>query len=99
LQIREGLFNEDELRELEQGFSVSETSNSEDDDINSSLPSSRGLNSLYLGGVQSAAPGRARLSMGGVHDPVEAKVRFEQHKLALEGEVSQVKSRYMKKLS
>ncbi len=37
--------------------------------------------------------------MGGVHDPVEAKVRFEQHKLALEGEVSQVKSRYMKKLS
>ena len=95
------MFNEDELRELENGFSVSETSNSEMDD--QSTPSSRGynshrhsealgFNSLYIGG--SAAGGRAKMS-----NAADAKVRFEQHKLAMEGEVSSVKSRYLKKLS
>lgn len=79
---------------------MSETSNSEMDE--QSTPSSRGynshrhsealgFNSLYIGG--SAVGGRAKMSNA------DAKVRFEQHKIAMEGEVSSVKSRYIKKLS
>lgn len=71
--------------------------------MNTSVPSSRlgglnsqrhsqgdalGFNSLYIGGGQSvAAGGRARHSVA-AHDQFDSKVRFEQHKLALEGEVS-----------
>jgi hypothetical protein len=43
LNIREGLFTEDEIRELENGYSVSESSESHHDDIQSSVPSSRSL--------------------------------------------------------
>jgi hypothetical protein len=108
------------MRELEAGFSVSETSEDGgiggDDDINSSgAPSSRhgGFNSVrqspdILGLNSHFLPSKIpRTSGGQIHSgmmpdslmDMEARVRAEQQRSAMQAEVAQAKSRYLKRVS
>lgn len=105
------------MRELEAGFSVSETSEDlgGDDEIQSSAPSSRqnAFNSVkhspdILGLNSHFQPSRIRT--GGHHSSLhpdggalasdmEARVRLEQHRAALQQDVAAAKQRYLKRVS
>lgn len=107
------------MRELENGFSVSETSESAGgDDIQSSAPSSTRLGGGSPGDVMNSHffNGNARVALvrggasvyGGAGEnaavvgssivDMEARVRFEQQRAALQADVANTKQRYHKKL-
>ena len=89
IQIREGIFSDEEMREIENGFSVSETSVEGDDDIQSSVPSSRGgaLNSIRHSPGDILAlnshfmrprPTHHHHARAGDNIDIEARVRIDQ---------------------
>lgn len=109
------------MRELEAGFSVSETSEDMggDDEIQSSAPSSRqnafnsvkhspdilGLNSHFQPSRIRTAGGHHHSSLhpdggaAGLASDMEARVRLEQHRAALQQDVAAAKQRYLKRVS
>ena len=93
------------MRELENGFSVSETSDSAVDDIHSSGPSSH-LSTRHSPDYpiisRGGLPPRSVGGFGGDLNPgqidLEARVRLEQQKASMMGDVAAAKHKYIKRV-